>query len=159
MLKGIVKIDKIINKFLEPFECTARLSTDFGYYHTENLITYALVETEKGRASFMQSVERLKPTVTADVFLWSLLHEIGHHETMDYMTDKEEKLSNKIKEEVAQTKRPYADYYNAPDEKLATTWAVEYAETHTEELLTFWNKLQKAIMDFYKENNIKREEN
>lgn len=159
MLKGIVKIDKVLNDFLEQFECTARLSTDFGYYHTENLITYALVEAETSKTSFMQSIERLKPNVTADVFLWSLLHEIGHHETMDYMTDKQEQTSNKIKNEIMKHKRPTSDYYNAPDENLATTWAVEYAETHTEELLTFWNKLQKAIMDFYKENNIEREEN
>ena len=31
MLKGIDKINKIINEFLEPFELTAELGTDFDY--------------------------------------------------------------------------------------------------------------------------------
>lgn len=159
MLKGIVKINRVLDKFLEPFDCTADLGTDFCYIYSESKIEYALVESEQSIADFMGSVNRLHPRVKADCFLWSFLHELGHNETMNEMTDEEIDESEAIKEKIEKGELSKFAYYDTVEERLATEWAVEYAETHTEELLTFWNKLQKAIMDFYKENNIEREEN
>ena len=82
-------ISNILNDFLEPFECTAYADTDFAYYMQSNKISYALVITDKHEKTFMNFVTKLFPNIKADPFLWSFLHELGHHETADDFEDEE----------------------------------------------------------------------
>lgn len=159
MLKGINKINDIINEFLEPFELTAELGTDFDYSFLEDKIHYALVVGDTSSNLFLKDAEARFPDVHADVFLWSLLHEIGHSETLDDLDDGVEELCMEIKRELNEhqdwsTEIRYTIYFNCPDEKAATDWAGEYLTTHFKEISLFWNKLQKAIKDFYQLNSI-----
>lgn len=153
-MKGIQEINNILNEFLEEFECTADIGTDFEYIYVENKIHYALVVADKMEQGFMRSVERLNPLVKCDIFLWSFLHEIGHNETIEELTDEESDISNITKEWIAAGAVPPDAYYDCPDERMATEWAVRYANSHIEELMNFWSKLQKAIINFYKINDI-----
>lgn len=171
-LKGVEEVTAIINEFLEPYELTCKLGPDFAYHPSDNLITYAFTYVDIDAEGFMASVERLHPEVHADIFLWSLLHEIGHHETIDMMTDKENrycdrfkkklnKRTEKINKRLAKGKKVKLSamaeleaYYDVLDEKLATEWAVEYANTHQEELAEFWEKLAPAIKNFYEVNEV-----
>lgn len=153
-LKGIKRISRIINEFLKPFECTARMGTDFCYLYHKNLIFYSIVWMNNGAEDFLNSVLRLEPEVEADIFLWSLLHEIGHHETYDEISDEENDYCDDTKKKIEEGELPNELYYDMIDERLATEWAVEYANTHKEELKAFWGKLQPAIMDFYRLNKV-----
>ena len=38
---NLQKITNILNNFLEPFECTTEIDTDFAYYTASNIINYA----------------------------------------------------------------------------------------------------------------------
>ena len=107
-----------------------------------------------GAEDFLNSVLRLEPEVEADVFLWSLLHEVGHHETYDEISDEENDYCDDTKKKIEEGELPNELYYDMIDERLATEWAVEYANTHKEELKAFWEKLQPAIMDFYRLNKV-----
>lgn len=153
-LKGVKRISRIINEFLKPFECTARMGTDFCYLYNKNLIFYSIVWMNNGAEDFLNSVLRLEPEVEADIFLWSLLHEVGHHETYDEISDEENDYCDDTKKKIEEGELPNELYYDMIDERLATEWAVEYANTHKEELKAFWEKLQPAIMDFYKLNKV-----
>ena len=153
-LKGVKRISRIINEFLKPFECTARMGTDFCYLYHKNLIFYSIVWMNNGAEDFLNSVLRLEPEVEADVFLWSLLHEVGHHETYDEISDEENDYCDDTKKKIEEGELPNELYYDMIDERLATEWAVEYANTHKEELKAFWEKLQPAIMDFYRLNKV-----
>lgn len=153
-LKGVKRISRIINEFLKPFECTARMGTDFCYLYHKNLIFYSIVWMNNGAEDFLNSVLRLEPEIEADIFLWSLLHEVGHHETYDEISDEENDYCDDTKKKIEEGELPNELYYDMIDERLATEWAVEYANTHKEELKAFWEKLQPAIMDFYKLNKV-----
>lgn len=155
-MKGLSKITKLLNDFVRTIdeELFVEEDGDFAYYPLSNKITYSLVVSEKGNADFMQSVEFFNPKVKCDIFLWSILHEIGHHETIDELSDADLRDSELIKFLAAGGAIPEERYYECPDERAATGWAVQYAESHTAILAEFWEELQKAIMRFYKLNHI-----
>ena len=154
-LRGVKRISRVINEFLKPFECTARMGTDFCYLYHKSLIFYSVLWTNNGAEDFLNSVLRLKPEVDADIFLWSLLHELGHHETYDEIDDEENDYCDETKKRIEAGELPNEMYYNLTDERMATEWAVEYANTHKEELAKFWEKLQAAILNFYEVNGVK----
>ena len=41
---------------------------------------------------------------------------------------------------------------------MATRWAIDYITKNAEKVAIFWTELQKAILNFYKVNNIELEE-
>ena len=43
-------------------------------------------------------------------------------------------------------------YFNLPDEIVATEWAVNYARTHRTELRELWEKVTDALAEFYAKN-------
>lgn len=155
-MKGLSKITKLLNDFVRTIdeELSIEEDSDFAYYPLSNKITYSLVVSEKSNADFMRSVEFFKPRVKCDIFLWSILHEIGHHETIDELSDADLADSEIIKFFVSDGGMSEELYYECPDERAATGWAVQYAESHTAILAKFWEELQKAIMRFYKLNHI-----
>lgn len=155
-MKGLSKITKLLNNFVKTIdkELFVEEDSDFAYYPSSNKITYSLVVSEKDNADFMQSVEFFNPSVKCDIFLWSILHEIGHHKTIDELSEFDLEKSELIKFLAAGGAIPEKRYYECPDERAATGWAVQYAEFHTSILAEFWEKLQKAIMRFYKLNHI-----
>jgi hypothetical protein len=44
------------------------------------------------------------------------------------------------------------EYFNLPDEIVATAWAVEYMREHEEEIKIMWEHILKAIHKFYEKN-------
>lgn len=146
MDKYINEITGILNDFLKPFDCTAEFGKDFAYYSESNTITYSLLVLDSNEKTFSNFVKALFPEITADIFLWSFLHEIGHNMTKDVFDD-EEWAKYRID---ARTCSNDYQYYNLPIEKAATVWAGEYMLTHTEEVAILWNKLSSTIANFYK---------
>lgn len=145
MEEYINKITNILNDFLEPFDCTAEFGKDFAYYSNDNTITYSLLVIDSCEKTFSKFCKILFPEITADVFLWSFLHELGHNMTEDDFDDKEW-IQYRI--DAVSCSNDY-QYYNLPIEKAATAWAGEYMLTHTEEVAILWNKLSSTIAEFY----------
>ena len=139
------KVNTIINNFVSQFDCYAEAGYDFAYHSDKNLITYSFVVLDDFAESFPRFAESIHP-VKADIFLWSLLHEIGHHETEDDFTEEEEEEYR----EIASSNISAEEYYNLPIEYAATDWAGEYMETHSAEVAQFWNELAPAIQEVYK---------
>ena len=138
-------ITDILNKFLAPFECVAYLGTDFCYMTTTNSIEYTFVIGEEDDSEFQKYCNSLFPEIKADTFLWSFLHELGHHETEDDFEEEEwyeyqRRISSGINND---------EYFRLPIENAATTWAGEYILTHKAEIAEFWNELSSAIKTFY----------
>lgn len=158
-LKGIENIENILNKFLEPFECKSELGSDFSYWYSESLICFALAVTESNDIDFREFCKELQPELHCDIFLLSFMHELGHHETLDEWND-EEYLDMKIQKEqinkmkVSQREKNFM-YFNIPDERRATEWGLQYIMEHKTEIALLWNRLQQAIFQFYRLNDIK----
>lgn len=157
-LQGAESIENILNKFLEPFECTAELSSDFSYWYSESLICVALAVTEANDRDFQEFCKELQPELHCDTFLLSFMHELGHHETLDEWDD-EEYLDMKIQKEkinkmkVNQKEKNFM-YFNIPDERRATEWGLQYIMENQTEMMSLWAELKQAILTFYKLNDI-----
>ena len=158
--KEIYEINNIINEFLKPFELIAELGTDFDYCFLEDKIHYTFVVGDTSSKLFIKNAEKRFPNVYADVFLWSLLHEVGHSETLDDLDDGVEELCMEIKKGLNEhtdwsVEHRHMVYFNCPDEVAATDWAGEYMMNHKDEITIFWNKLQPVIKKFYELNEVK----
>ena len=73
------KLDKVLTDFLSPFEVTVCMGLDFSYFVEKKLITYSLLITEQADKTFSFFVKSLFPNVSTDIFIWSILHELGHN--------------------------------------------------------------------------------
>ena len=148
---GMDKLTNVLDKFLEEFECTSIVDTNFYCLIASNVIAVSLVVSEKNSSSFMSRVNRLYPDIHADEFLWSFLHEVGHIETINTLDDDELYFSKTQKKNENITNEVY---YELPDEFAATEWAANYMRENTEKVAKFWNEVQSVIVNIYKINNI-----
>ena len=148
---GMDKLTNVLDKFLEEFECTSIVDTDFYCLIASNVIAVSLVVSEKHSSTFMSRVNRLYPDIHADEFLWSFLHEVGHIETIDTLDDDELYFSETQKKNENITNEVY---YELPDEFAATEWAANYMRKNTEKVAKFWSEVQSVIMNIYQINNI-----
>ena len=148
--KNIEILNNALNDFLQPFDCEATLGTDFEYFYPLSLIRYTLVVTDIQEDSFLNFCESLFPDIKADIFLWSFLHELGHHETLDDFDDMTHMVYHSIINSDIRLSDEY--YYNLPIEKAATEWAGNYILTHAKDVYKLWQKIQPIIRQIYQEN-------
>ena len=139
-------ITTILNEYLEKFDLTATLDTDFGYYRYDDLITYTVVVTERFDRLFQNFVETNFPLVNAPIFLWSLFHEIGHAETDDDLDDNLYDFCENAKIGInPDNDEEVMAYFSLPDEYAATEWAYYYFLNHKEEVSELWDRLRPEI--------------
>ena len=165
MLKGVKMLDNILNEFLEEFEAETGIGPDFAYYYTSSYIQYTLVVSDKASTYFMDHIHKLAPDIKCDVFLISFLHELGHHETMDDLTNEDERFSRDTKVTINQAleskecdpvveEAVHSLYFNLPDEAAATAWAIQYIRNNPEKMAALWERVQAAIMLIYELNEV-----
>ena len=142
------RINEITNLFTLKFGCRAMCGPQFMYCPGLDLIFYELDFSRRQASTrdFLESVKRQKPEIKLNSFVWSLLHELGHHVTNDDLTEEEERYCNRKRARVARTKAKHP-YYRLPDEVMATKWAVQYANTHKEEVLELSEKLFAVLSE------------
>lgn len=158
LLRGVERINNILNHFLEDFDCSAEMSSDFCYWHSKNLINYTLAIPNNEDKWFQEFANTLMPELKCDSFLLAFFHELGHHETIDDIDDDIYAYCEDIKDEINMEDRATREnnfkYFNLPVEKIATEWGLTYMKTHEKEVADLWNTLQPALYDFYILNNI-----
>jgi hypothetical protein len=158
-LQGVTEINNILNDFLKPFDCTVFLDTDFAYYYEDNTISYTLAVPSETATWYMEFIHNLCPELKVDFFLAALVHELGHEELLTDMDDAVYDYCQKQKENLklsydGDNKKINMKYFALPDELAATTWGINYMLSHKEEVSKLWEKLQPAILNFYKLNNV-----
>ena len=165
-LIGINNITNILNDFLREFDATAEIGIDFAYRERGKKIIYAVVLPDvEADHSFMKNFRRLAPEIECDTFLISFLHELGHHMTMPelseedywYCSDIVDSLEKEIADPNLSKEREleiHEEYYNLPIEQMATDWAINYILNNVKKVADFWCKVQSAIMEFYRLNNV-----
>lgn len=156
-LIGLETIDEIINRFTARFNIKADLGEEFQAFCDDRIINYTLAIEEEDINYFIKDAETRYPDICADIFLWCLLHEIGHVMTNNMWSDEELDYFEAQKEEMFR----YSDadlrnnwYHCLPDEFHATRWAGNYMRKHPKKIAEFWNELHLAIMRFYLNNDL-----
>ena len=88
------------------------------------------------------------------MFLLSMLHELGHDETIDDFTEFEWDLPSfytflkgvMIEEEPS--KEDYMTYFRSPREIVATDWAIAYANEEKEGLRALWSEIIELFEEY-----------
>lgn len=148
-LMGIEEINTLYEKYFNnrfANEIIFESGDDYAAYIKERVVEIPYIVSEKGSKEFLQSVDRQGGNVnTLNLEIWSVLHEVGHLETrQDIIVST---LLRKICNKVNSRKLKNLIYFNIPEEKKATKWAVKYAKTHKYSLM----KLQEELTRQYKE--------
>lgn len=150
-LRGIAEINNYIDNYVSEWGLTSQLDTDFAYDPVEDIVYWSVVVSEKNSEDFKEFFESLGCVVKADVFIYSLFHEIGHSQTLEYVSEEDYNYSWDRKADPEITNY---EYFRLPNEIVATQWAVDYINNNAEEIEEFWNGLQPLLMKFYNKNHI-----
>ena len=150
-LKGIDKINKYIEGYINKWDLYAHIDTDFMYDPTEDTVYWTLVVSEKHDRAFQEFFESLGCDIKTDVFVYSIFHEIGHSQTLEKISDEDYNYSHDRKADPNITDE---EYFRLPDEIIASKWAVDYINNNIDEVRDFWNGLKPLIMKFYQRNHV-----
>lgn len=166
-MKGIEKIDAILNNFLKEFGATAKLGEDFACYcqkEKEKVIFYSLYIYEEEHKWFEDNWKTIAPDIVCDPFLSSFFHELGHVVTAKEFSDFEWSeyfvdLANieatvKPDAKLSDLKEVNELYFQFPIEKRATEWGANYMREHANKVAELWDKLTTAFMEVYELNEV-----
>lgn len=139
--------------------------SDFYTYYEQRQVVYSLIKSDTTDREFNECAKKnfnYSPKNDVESFAVSLLHELGHIETMkkfDKVTLKFDDIRKAIIQVAINTdidkKRVVAKtYYSLPTEYRATKWAVEWIKRHPNKYKTMLKRLDKAINNFYIINDI-----
>lgn len=161
-LKGRKKLNKVVTAQLSDFGLKAKLSDTYSYCYP-SVITYKLTETMEDELFTKFVFERFGYKIE-NSFIFSLLHEVGHHMANDNIVDDIYDFCQQEKErieEAIQTADAYDvvkeleyQYFTLPDEIMATQWAVNYARNNALECEVMWENIRHALIKFYTKNEL-----
>lgn len=146
----------LIDEFLEPFGLDSDFDSDFFYDIVEERVYFTILVSERSDRLFKQYIKNTFNFDVPNIFMMSLLHEIGHAETLENISMKQYKkdhqTKNKLEEELDKlsTDDPnydivYSKYFDIGFEKVATEWAVNYYKSHKSEIANFYSKFLKVL--------------
>lgn len=161
--KSIKVLNKAITKELATFGIKKAVCGDeYSYDYDTKVITFKDSENgieDKWFTDFVK--ERFNYNVCYP-FIISLLHEIGHNkanddivgEVYDFCLAEKERIMYETlaTDDENEMKKLSWQYFNLPDEIMATKWAVDYARKHPKKIKKMWKKTRKALLEFYEKN-------
>lgn len=165
-LKGRKKLNKAITELVKPFGISkAKLGTEFAYYFNDEHIEFQITCDDWTDRLFDEFVEKEFNFKNPYPFVLSILHEIGHHNTVDeideetysYILDRKEQIDKIVQNKKNSRKKKIKanlEYFRLPDEYAATKWAVDYFRQHSTECDKMYKKACKALCKFYKKNGV-----
>lgn len=163
---SIEKLNDVFNQFFVELgypEIECFFSDEFAYYHTTEEISYTLLEMPLLDIGFKQYLKKTYPNLPeCSMMVFSLLHELGHHLTMDSISRKKmlkcKKDKKRLEKEKVNTPNEIINqqmrYCALYDEMIATRKATEILIENYAYILEFENVWYNAVMEFYTENNV-----
>lgn len=150
------RIDLILCRFFKDmgFPCATGLDIDFYYYPESISIGYALVVSERTARLFPEFAKANGLQYETPIFILCLLHELGHHYTMDLFGDDELCDYFEQKEQLGDSDEDFVTYFSIPDEYEATMWAINFINTHPSEIKLLDISLAQAFAEFVEVNGI-----
>jgi hypothetical protein len=138
---------------IDDFEDVA-LGTDFSCYPTTNEVQIALVASAVNVDSFRENLYSRTAVRDISEFTWSLLHEVGHCMTWNYMNKRTQNHCRNIKRKINRGSLPEETYYGLTDERIATDWAIKFVEGNHDFVKEFDTAILNLLNKFYKVNKV-----
>lgn len=170
-IRGKKKLNKAILAEVAPFGIqSAKLSDEYAYYYEDESISYKLdcgaVEDEWFN-EFLIERFGYKCKNSAESFVLSILHEVGHHKAndeiegaiLDFCNAEKERIDREMQDADSEQSRALEwQYFNLPDEIMATQWAVNYAKEHPRKIKKMMERMRASLMEFYMANGLTEED-
>lgn len=172
-MKGMKALLKTINDFTKTnFGIKAVWHKDFEAIPSRNRIGINIAVNSDLNSTFLQDCEERFPEVHTSLFIWLLMHEIGHCMTEEFWTEYDSNYFLATKARAAEYFGYFLDensseetyesvsywlndiYHAMPDEYLATNWAGAYMMNHPKKMAKFNDKFNKALKKFYEKNDV-----
>ena len=150
-------LTKVVEKFIG-HDCTVRMYDYFCYEPDTKEICITLFENNDANREWAKYLkDTFNFTLTKEnLFALSVLHELGHHYTVDYFNEDEweEQASEKLLRGLTGSAR-YQAYYNQPIEKVATEFAVNVYNENAENMRAWCHRLNCAIRHYENLHHVK----
>lgn len=155
--KNITRIfSKAVNEYI-----SMELDSDFWYDCVTEEIHFSIIMAERSDRCFKEFFRKrygIELKTSVELFVMSVLHEIGHYYTYDdipddifnYCKDEEERIQKELEEN--DTDEIYSRYFYLPDEIVANDWAAEWYKSHPKKFNKLVNKTQVILNNFYSQN-------
>ena len=123
----------------------------------EKIIYIPLIESQEECEKFINNFKKQWRQKNKKIKLFftpqtiSFLHEIGHTQTKqgDIISKTLRKISNFLYKYKTTKKISYKIYYNIPEEKKATQWAIEFIAWNYLKIIEFNKNIENAYFEFY----------
>lgn len=153
-----MSMEHLIEKFIGN-DCKVKQSNRFSYEPEDEVITFTFEENHDSNVEWKKFLkEKFNFTLTTEnIFAMSILHELGHHYTVNLFSD--EVWTSEATEEclgdLTGTEREWA-YFNMSTELAATDWAVSVYNANSKKAMRAWNhRFNCAIRHYEKKHHIK----
>ena len=170
-LKGLTKLNKAVSAELAPFGISkAKLSDEYSYVYADDSVTYKVIADDIIDKMFNDFVEERFgiDTTFYGSFVISLLHEVGHYKAndeiegaiYDFCVNEKKRIHEELMEVDAeeQIRALEYQYFNLPDEIMATQWAVNWIKKHPKKMKMMNENMRKAVLEFAEKNGFFDEE-
>lgn len=128
---------KAINNWLilNDFDCAVIKDDTWEYFPDEELIGIPKKYDNEMDTYFMEFLRELGLMENFDCITLSLLHELGHHETLEILTNEEYETCCLAIDEIGiafndNDNKYYHCYWNIPSELMANEWLVNFANAN-----------------------------
>lgn len=159
--KYATTLEKNISNFVRRFGIQRAINGDeFAYYHNlednENFITFTIFWSSANEivANFID--EKYDTNIQPWLFVFSLLHEVGHHMTKNLLTDEDLETEAHLRPLAIIEGAPPELYLSLPSEDLADRWALEYIYTHQIECWKFQRKCGNIINHIWNKKSFQK---
>lgn len=142
----------LVDDFLEPFGLDSELDSDFGYDSEDERVYFSILYTERSDRLFKQYIQKEFNFDPPNLFMISLLHEVGHAYTLPTFSKTIIKATNKAKKliekelEKNDSDTIYSSYFDLSIEKVATAWAVDYYKSNKTRCDEFYSRFEKTLL-------------
>ena len=146
----------IVDDFLKPFGCSSDFDSDFFYDPEDEKIYFSIIVSERADRLFKKYIEKTFHFKISNIFIISLLHEVGHFYTLHTFSKAKLQTAHEAKEIIEEALKIeddddiYSLYFDLNIEKVATAWAIDYYKTHKKRCENFYLKFQNALKNEYK---------
>lgn len=147
-------LEKKIKKYCSRFGIAdVFCSNSFIYYPKSKTISFTVYNYVDDK----DLIDFIKRKYDADIsqwfFIYSLLHEIGHHQTVHKLTQEDIDCQITVHKflsffNISNSRKNFV-HFNLPAEDLAHRWALEYLVNHSDECWKFQQKCLKIIQHIY----------
>ena len=152
------KLDRLVQNFVRKVSTDkslkAFLDTDFNYYYYSKKVGYSILVSERMDSLFLEYAFLHGLKVDCGIFALSLLHEVGHHMTIEGIDQSTYDFCQEVKETLTDSDEDANVYFDLEDERLATKWAIDYINTHVKEVEDFTVKFSEALAEFVEKYDI-----